>query len=207
VGVLRIYFNSCWGQVRTDAISFGPSDGPVLAGTDAKAVYPLFGFKLPADSYPIAEWHGDQVRVYPPSDAAVELCCPGAARCRLGQEQLPQAEGRRYVTLSKGASVHFLENDVTLTVTLDEMRDRAGWEKQKAIFWMCVLVIATVAAPLAFLVAGPDPTLPARALEADRLKRGLPLHPELIDLDALGDPEAEQDGAGPRRMVIPASVR
>ena len=61
--MLRIYFNLSWGGVRTESRSFAPEDGVLLAGTDEQAHLPLFGFTLPAESYPIAEWESDPSRI------------------------------------------------------------------------------------------------------------------------------------------------
>ncbi len=190
--------------MRTEARSYSRKDGPVVAGVDEQANYPLFGFELQQESYRIAEWRADGVRFYPPPRASLER-----ARGSAGFEPVPPEELRPgYLDVPTGTILRLREGDSLLTVTVDLLRERAGWDKKKAAFYLVFLVCAALGAPLAFLLAGPDPTLVRRAMEDSRVKRGLPAQPEKLDLDAMGaeDPEAARKG-NDGTMVLPASVR
>jgi hypothetical protein len=201
--VLRIYFTSSWGSVQTDARSFAPAEGPVLAGTDENATLPLFGFQLPADSYPIADWQGETARVFPPVGATLELSRRGEGFHPVADAQLSRDGERAFVPVERGTTLRIRNGEVLLEVHVDLQRERAPREKRKALFWMAVMLIATIGGPIAFLLAGPDPDLPARALTEARIKNGLPAKPEPLNLDPV-DPPPE---AKPRGMVLPTSVR
>lgn len=213
--VLRLYINQNWGSVRTESRSFAPSDGDVLAGTDDKALFPLFGFQLPpsTESYPIATWMGDTVRLFPPPAARLERSHKDDGYRLVTPEQLEGEGAQRFLTLTRGSTVRLLEGEQVLTITLDEQRERAGIEKQKAVFWLTFLVIVTLGGPLLFLLAAPDPTLVPRALEEARVKQGLPAQPEPIDFTATdeqndGDAGPAAGSVKPRtHVVLPASVR
>ena len=202
--MLRIYFNLTWGSVRTESQSFAPEDGTVLAGTDDKAQLPLFGFTLPKESYPIAEWEGDGVRLYPPPGATLELSKGGAPFQPASESELQSIGGRTFVRLQRGTTLHARNGDQLLSATVDLMRDRAPAEKQKAFFWLVMLVTATLGGPLAFLLVGPDPDLPTRALEQARVKQGLPAQPEPLAPEVFEEPPED---ARSRGRLLPASVR
>ena len=193
---VRFYLNHTWGAVRAESRSYPAQQGSVLAGVDAHAHFPLFGFQLPAETYTLAEWTGTVARVFPPPAARVEQRETDGEFRAAGPEAFAVDGDRRFITVSVGGSVRFREGDQILVVTVDEQRERAGWDKQKAIFWMIFLLIATVGAPLAFLLAGPDPGLVSRALEQARVKRGLPARPEPIEIAPLPDedPNAKKKG-------------
>ncbi len=202
--MLRIYFNLTWGSVRTESKSFALEDGTVLAGTDDKAQLPLFGFSLPAESYPIAEWDGEAVRLYPPPGTTLELSKGGGPLQPISEAELQALGGRTFVRLQRGTTLHARSGDQLLSVTLDLLRDRAPAEKQKAIFWLILLITATLGGPLAFLLVGPDPDLPTRAMEQARVRQGLPAQPEPLAPEAFEDlPEVEKT----RGRLLPASVR
>lgn len=204
---MRLYFNQIWGSVRTESRSYTAEDAVVLlAGTDDKALLPLFGFQLPAESYAIAEWEGAKTRVFPPPAAKVERSHEGDSFCALCQDDWQTDGQRRFIVLEQGQTLRMLEGDQILTVTLDDQKERAGWDKQKAAFWLVFLVIVTLAAPLMFLLSGPDPTLVFRAMEQARERAGLPAKHEPIDISVPdeGDPAGEVHRTG---VVLPASVR
>jgi hypothetical protein len=204
VSVLRIYFNLSWGSVRTESRSFAPEDGIILAGTDEQARLPLFGFALPAESYPIAEWESDGVRLFPPPETRLELSRGGGPFQAVSERELQSDGGRTFVRLERGTTLRVQSGDQLLTATVDLLRDRAPAEKQKAMFWLVLLVTATLGGPLAFLLAGPDPDLPTRALEQARMKQGLPAQPEPLDPEVFEEPEEDP---GARGRVLPTSVR
>lgn len=212
--MLRLYVNQNWGTVRTESRSFAAADGELLAGTDERALFPLFGFKLPAGSYPLATWHGEEVHLFPPPEARVEHSRKGGPLLPLFEGDLQGEPGQRYLTLTAGSKVRMREGDQLLTVVLEDQKDRAGWDKQKAVFMLVFMVVATVALPLLLLMAGPDPRLVGRALEEARVKQGLPAHPQPIDLGPAKEGAAtghREDGGkgekGPTHVVLPASVR
>ncbi len=202
--MLRLYFNLSWGSVRTESRSFAPEDGTVLAGTDELAQLPLFGFTLPADSYPIAEWMGDTVRLFPPAGTTLELSRGNGPFQPVSKGELQSVGERAFVALERGTTVRARSGDLMLAATLDLLRDRAPGEKQKAMFWLVLLITATLGGPLAFLLAGPDPDLPMRALEQARVKQGLPAQPEPLAPETFEDPPEDQ---GSRGRVLPTSVR
>jgi hypothetical protein len=193
---VRFYLNHAWGAVRAESRSYPVQQGSVLAGVDEHAHFPLFGFQLPAESYTLAEWTGTAARVFPPPAAQVEQRQADGDFRPAGPAAFGTEGDRRFITVPVGGSVRFREGDQILVVTVDEQRDRAGWDKQKAVFWMIFLLIATLGAPIAFLLAGPDPDLVSRALEQARVKRGLPARPEPIEIAPLPDedPDAKKKG-------------
>lgn len=202
---LRIYFNQAWGTVRTESRSFGIADGDVIAGMDEKAHLPLFGFELRKDSYRIAKWHGTSARVYPPPRASMEWSQSGPRGfAPVPREAIAQDEHGSYLVVAPGSEVRLREGDQVLAVRVDVQRDRAPWDKQKAAFWLVFLIIATVAGPLAFLLARPDPELVSRALGQAREKQGLPATPEDLNLAPVPEDGSSPHGKG---MTIPASVR
>ena len=193
---VRFYLNHTWGAVRAESRSYPVQQGSVLAGMDERAHFPLFGFQLPAETYTLAEWTGTAARVFPPPAARVEARQGDGEFRSVGAEAFGVDGERRFLTVPLGGSVRFREGDQILVVTVDEQRERAGWDKKKAVFWLAFLLIATVGAPLAFLLAGPDPGLVSRALEQARVKRGLPARPEPIEIAPLPDedPNAKKKG-------------
>lgn len=204
--MLRLYFNQMWGSVRTESRSFGSEKPSLRAGTDELSDFPLFGFDLPVDSYDIAEWHGQNVRLFPP--ASVELQQggrDGVFRSVKAQELARDGE-RSYLVLSPGTTVRLIGGEQVLSVTLDEQKERAGWDKKKAAFWLTFMIIATLGGPLMFLYAKPDPEKVTRALQESRVKQGLPANPEPLDIKV---PDADEPGAEVPKtgLVIPASVR
>lgn len=201
---LRIWFNQSWGPMRTEARSYARKDGPVVAGVDERANYPLFGFQLKEDSYRIAEWRADGVRFYPPPMASLERAVGAASFQPVPSDELSAG----YLDVATGTRLRLREADSELTVTVDLLKERAGWDKKKAAFYLVFLMAAALGAPLAFLLAGPDPTLVTRAMEDSRVKRGLPAQPEPLDLEAMQaeDPEGARRAAD-GTIVLPASVR
>ncbi|HYX92379.1 MAG TPA: hypothetical protein VE782_12515 [Myxococcaceae bacterium] len=195
---LRFYLNHTWGTVRTESRSYPVEQGTVLAGMDERAQFPLFGFQLPAESYPLAEWTGSAARVFPPPAAQVEHSGPGGHYLVAAADALGTDGGRRFVTVPVGGSVRLREGDQLLVVTVDEQRERAGWDKQKAAFWLIFLIVATLGAPIAFLLAGPDPGLVSRALEQARVKQGLPAKPTPIEIAPL----PEDDGTAKKKGYL-----
>jgi hypothetical protein len=193
---VRFYLNHTWGTVRTESRSYSVQQGTVLAGMDEHAHFPLFGFTLPADSYALAEWTGSAARVFPPPAARVEQRLAGGDYRALSADACGTEGDRRYITVPVGGSLRFCEGDQILVVTVDEQRERAGWDKQKAAFWLIFLLIATLGAPLAFLLAGPDPGLVSRALEQARVKQGLPAKPTPIEIAPLPDEDPKTTKKG-----------
>jgi hypothetical protein len=193
--------------MRTEARSYSRKDGAVVAGVDEQANYPLFGFSLESESYRIAEWRDDGVRFYPPPHAVVELSRGVAEYEPVTPNTLPVAEGgRRYLDVPTGTRLRLREGDSLLVVTVDLLKERAGWDKKRAAFYLIFLIAAAAGAPLAFLLAGPDPTLVTRALTESRVKRGLPAQPETVDLGT--EEEVRRAARRPDGTVlIPASVR
>jgi hypothetical protein len=193
---VRFYLNHSWGTVRTESRSYPVEQRTVLAGMDEHAHFPLFGFQLPAESYVLAEWTGSSARVFPPPAAHVEQKQAGSDFGDLPADAFGTDGHRRFVTVPVGSSLRFREGDQVLVVTVDEQRDRAGWDKQKAAFWLVFLIVATLGAPIAFLLAGPDPGLVSRALEQARVKQGLPAQPTPIEIAPLPeeDPDAKKKG-------------
>jgi len=193
---MRFYLNHTWGTVRTESRSYPVQQGTVVAGMDERADFPLFGFQLPAESYALAEWTGAGARVFPPPAALVEQSHPGGDYRPVSADAFGTDGERRYVTLPVGGSLRLREGDQILVLSVDEQRDRAGWDKQKAAFWLLFLIIATLGAPIAFLIAGPDPGLVSRALEQARVKQGLPAQPTPIEIAPLPeeDPDAKKKG-------------
>lgn len=210
---LRLWFSQTWGTMRTEARSYSRKDGTVVAGVDEQATYPLFGFQLEngAESYPIAEWRGNAVRFFPPPGATLQRPRAGAK----GQfEPLPEGTvlsegGRRYVDLPSGSSLRVTEGDSLLDVTVDVLKERAGWDIKKALFYMVFLVAAALGPPIAFFFIGPDPEMVGRVLMDDRVKRGLPAEPEPLQVNE-GEPQDRTEDGRARpsgTLLVPASVR
>ena len=200
--------------MRTEARSYSRKDGTVVAGVDEQATYPLFGFQLEggAESYPIAEWRGDSVRFFPPPLAVMEK--PKAGGPKGAYEPLPAEAvgnegGRRFVDLPSGSTLKVTEGDSLLLVTVDLLKERAGFDLKKAMFYLVFLVTAALGPPLAFFFIGPDAALVSRVLMEDREKRGLPPQPEPLQVGEDDEEQRSADGrARPRGTVLlPASVR
>lgn len=184
---VRFYLNHTWGAVRAESRSYPAQQGRLVAGMDEHAEFPLFGFQLPAESYTLAEWTGTSARIFPPPAAEVERRNTQGGFELVASDAFSADGERRFLTVPVGGSLRFREGDQILVVTVDEQKDRAGWDKQKAAFWLIFLVIATLGTPLAFLLAGPDMGLVSRALERARIKQGLPAQPQPIEIAPLPD--------------------
>lgn len=214
--MLRLYFNHAWGSVRTESRSFSAEDGAVLlAGTGQRAKLPLFGFALPADDYPIAEWQPDGARLFPPPTAKLEQSRKGDGFFELQPDALERDGQRAFVRMTEGTSLRIREGEQILTVTLEDQKDRAGWDKKKFALVMAFMVIATLGLPIFFLTAAPSTTLVARALQDARVKQGLPAVHQPIDIAPVPQKAAAQpgpDGVKPKELprthvVLPTSVR
>jgi hypothetical protein len=201
-----------WGTSLAEAWSFGPEQPRVLAAPDEKAPLPLYGFTLPEEGFILAERTETGYRIYVPPKARVERSLRKDALRELPISQLPQHEGRPYVELTEGVTLHVTEGQLSLHVHQSVVKERAGGLKLRELAWLGVVAMLFLSAPIGFLIAGPTPErmaeANARALRAAREKEEARRKSMGLDkpLRPLTETERQQQQDGGTRMNMPASI-
>lgn len=156
----RLYLTQLWGAARCEARSYGVGDAPVIAAPREDAPFPMYGFTISGTAHTLARWDGRLFRVYPPPNVRSSRPADGTD------------EHGSYVALEPGSSLVFEEGPHRLSVRSGQ-EARVAPDYARAVFWLTVMIAASLGGPLAFLLAKPDPELPQRALEEARAKQGI----------------------------------
>lgn len=201
-----------WGTSLAEAWSFGPEQAQVRAAPDEKAPLPLYGFTLPEEGFVLAERTAAGYRVYVPPNARVERSLRKDAFRELPVSELPQHEGRAYVELTDGVTLHVTEGQLSLHLHQSVVKERAGGLRLRELAWLGIVALLFLSAPIGFLIAGPTPErmaeANARALRAAREKEEARRKAMGLDkpLRPLTEAERQQQQDGGSRMNVPASI-
>lgn len=210
---LHLHCELFWGKERTEVRGFDPEVGKVLAASDERAAFPLYGFPTGDASFILAEWTPQGLVVYPPP-GATKLPDEGAA----GPLPHPiEVAGRQGFLVGNGTRLRFQSpDDVILQLTVSPVGFRAKPDHSSAITWVMVVVVMFVIIPATFLFFAPDPAetqdYAQRTLQREREKerqKQVQKRGGSADDDQhlrMQEPPPEDEDAAPK-AVFPTTVR